>query len=180
MSKNYEVCKSGPNLNEKWVDNVMVQHLKVFMSQPLFNISFSSSEVVVHHKHLQHISDILFSFPEQHFPSSKSICYREAHSPHGHLASAYPPNGCRRSRHLQSQEYVSYPCMSGTWSLDNCWSAKITQNGRTSHRFVTCGILDSSIESLLSRSLIFCCASSSSYWWWRFDPRVPVLTCNRT
>ena len=32
----------------------MVEHLKVFMSQPLFNISFAPSEVVVHHKHLRH------------------------------------------------------------------------------------------------------------------------------
>ena len=30
-------------------------------------------------------------------------------------------------------------------------------------RSFTCGILDSSMESLLSRSLIFCWASSSSY-----------------
>ena len=41
-----------PNLNKKWIDNIVVQHLEVFMSQPLFNISLAPGEVVVHHKHL--------------------------------------------------------------------------------------------------------------------------------
>ena len=40
------------HLNVERVDNVVVQHLKVFMSQPLFNVSFAPSEVVVHYKHL--------------------------------------------------------------------------------------------------------------------------------
>ena len=50
--KKYSACCHGPNLDKKWVDDIVVQHLKVFMSQPLFNISFAPSEVVVHHKHL--------------------------------------------------------------------------------------------------------------------------------
>ena len=50
--KKYRLCCHGPNLNKKWVDDIVVQHLKVFMSQPLFNISLAPSEVVVHNKHL--------------------------------------------------------------------------------------------------------------------------------
>ena len=40
------------DLQEKWVDNVVVNHLKVLVAQPVLYVSLSPSKVVVHNKHL--------------------------------------------------------------------------------------------------------------------------------
>ena len=48
------------NFNIKWLNDVLMNELKIFMSDPMFDVSFSAREEIVDNNHLSKNSVILF------------------------------------------------------------------------------------------------------------------------
>ena len=53
-------CRTGEMINLidldiQWLDNVLVNQLKVLVADPVLDISLSTSEEIVHHNHLSKV-----------------------------------------------------------------------------------------------------------------------------